>query len=211
MILDTISACWSGDENDNAAIAQLDRTALQPLVNQTGATVLVLDHSGHAQPFVKREGVSKGRGASSKGQKADVVLTFDARTDHEILLKCPKLRGSVEPAPTLVRVVDTPDEGEGEGLDIETVGTTEEVEVDALADAMVDVILSADKPLSTKEMKDRVKGLREGFGSAERQKQAMEFLKAEQPPRVRANEELIQTSGGKHKAVVWRPAGGELV
>jgi len=48
-VLDTASAVWSGDENDNAAVAALDREVLIPLVKGTGATVLVLDHTGHPQ------------------------------------------------------------------------------------------------------------------------------------------------------------------
>ncbi|MBA3727837.1 MAG: hypothetical protein H0W94_01270 [Actinobacteria bacterium] len=51
-MLDTLSACWSGDEGDNDAIAAFDRHALAPLVRATGASVLVLDHTGHPQPFV---------------------------------------------------------------------------------------------------------------------------------------------------------------
>jgi hypothetical protein len=75
VILDTLTACWSGDENDNAQIAAIDRDVLVPLT-QIGASSLVIHHTGHPQALVRREGVHAGRGASTMGQKADVVLVF---------------------------------------------------------------------------------------------------------------------------------------
>jgi hypothetical protein len=78
IVFDTLTAAWPGDENDNAAITAFDRDVLSRFVRELGVTVIVLDHAGHPQQFVKRSGVNAGRGASSKGQKADVVLVFRA-------------------------------------------------------------------------------------------------------------------------------------
>ena len=111
VVIDTLSACWSGKEDDNAAIAALDRDALLPLVTETDATVLVLDHIGHPQANVKRAGVNAGRGASAKGQKADAVLNFQASAQREFSIDVAKMRaGGGEKAPLAsFRIVDRED------------------------------------------------------------------------------------------------------
>jgi hypothetical protein len=86
IVLDTLSAVWSGKEDDNRAVADLDLAVLKPLVGH-GASVLVLHHTGHPQAFVSRKGVSAGRGASSMGQKADVTLNFAAKGNSEFTIE----------------------------------------------------------------------------------------------------------------------------
>src|SRR5262249_39693985 len=77
-VIDTLSACWSGDEDSNSEVTGFDRDVLLPLIRETDASPLVLDHTGNPQPFANRRGVSAPRGASAKGQKADFLLEFRA-------------------------------------------------------------------------------------------------------------------------------------
>jgi AAA domain len=76
LVIDTLSASWSGDEASNADVVKLDREVLAQLVRLTGVTTAMIHHTGHPQAFVNRGGVSAGRGASAMGQKADVFLVF---------------------------------------------------------------------------------------------------------------------------------------
>jgi hypothetical protein len=199
-VVDTLTACWSGDENDNAAIAGLDRDVLAPTMNETGATILLLDHTGNPQAFVRRKGIHAGRGASSKAQKADVVLVFEPRGEHEFVLECPKMRGAAEPPPVLLRVVDT-----DEGLDIETVGDADDIKVSTMAAAMVEAIY-AEGVLTTRALRERVKP----FGGSRVQSAAMELLEHEVPPRVKVEWDVIDTGHSRQRAKVWRPASPEL-
>ena len=197
IVFDTISASWTGDENDNAAIASLDRDALALIVRETGATVLVLDHTGHPQAFVRRDGASAGRGASAKGQKADVVLNFKAQKPGEFTLAVGKMRAgnAARPPDAFLRVVDTVDGG----IDIETVGNAVDVKVAEIADAMVEAITGADS-LTTNALRKRVKTL----GGKDAATAAMRLLEVEQPPRVRVIEEVVDTGRGRQRAKVWR-------
>jgi hypothetical protein len=201
VVIDTVSACWSGDENDNAAYAAFDRDVLAPTMNETGATILLLDHTGNPQAFVRRKGVYAGRGASSKAQKADVVLVFEPRGEHEFVLECPKLRGAAEPPAVLLRIVDTDD-----GLDIDTVGDADDVKVSTVAAAMVDVIY-AEGALPTNDLRKRTSA----FGGKEVQTEAMRLLKFENPARVKVAWDVVDTGRGRQRAKVWRPAEPELL
>jgi hypothetical protein len=60
-VLDTLSAIWSGDENSNADIVNLDREVLVPLVTKTSVAVAMIHHMGHPQAFVSRGGAGAGR------------------------------------------------------------------------------------------------------------------------------------------------------
>jgi hypothetical protein len=86
LVIDTLSACWSGDEASNAEVVKLDRDVLTKLVRLTGVTVVVIHHTGHPQAFVSRGGAGAGRGASAMGQKADVVLVFQTAGVHEFTI-----------------------------------------------------------------------------------------------------------------------------
>jgi hypothetical protein len=198
IVFDTLSACWSGDENENAAIAALDRDALLPIVKDTGASVLVLDHTGHPQPFVRRVGASAGRGASAKGQKADAVLNFAARGEAEFALGVGKLRGLKKPPETLYRVVDT----DANGLEVVAVGASEDLKVAEVADAMAECV-AASGWLTTNALRDAFKG--KGIG-VQIQTEAMRRLEGEDPPRVRVGWETVDTGKGRQRAKVWRPA-----
>lgn len=198
VVFDTLTACWSGDENDNAAIAALDREALLPIVSDTGATVLLLHHTGHPQAHVTRRGASAGRGASSMGQKADVVLEFRSKGEFEFEVAMGKNRvGGKKAPPILYRVEDT-DDG---GLAVVRAGLSADRQVKELADEMVEAIASAGA-LTTKQLRDSVGGGRE------RADQAFRLLEAEDPPRVSATEERVATAGGRQRAKVWRVCEG---
>jgi hypothetical protein len=202
VVLDTLTACWSGDEGDNAAIAGLDREVLGRIVKETGASVLVLDHTGHPQAFVRRKGVTGGRGASSKGQKADVVLDFRSIGQSEFTLEHAKNRfgGKKEP-PRTYRVVDTEDEG----LELLEVESSADAKAAELADELVEVI-RAERMLTTKKLREAAKQLQAGVRL---QEAAMELLENEEPARVRVGWEVIETERGGQRARVWRPCEGD--
>ena len=109
-MLDTLTACWSGDEDSNAELTAFDRDVLKPL-QALGASSLVLDHTGNPQPNVRRRGVSAPRGASSKGQKTDFLLEFKATGDGTFRVERGKKRGTHGKEPRDYLVVDTPDGG----------------------------------------------------------------------------------------------------
>jgi hypothetical protein len=203
VMLDTLTACWSGPEDDNGAIAALDRDVLVP-ITAAGATALVLDHTGHPQAFVRRRGVNAGRGASSKGQKADVVLEFVAHADHEFTIRVGKMRAGNghNPPDALMRVVDTADGG----LDIESVGNAEDVKTVTFAEAMVDAIREAGS-LTTNALRERMKPL----GGKDAQSAAMHLLEHEEPRRVTVAWEVIDTGQGRQRSKVWRPASEGLL
>jgi hypothetical protein len=204
VVLDTFTACWSGKEDDNAAVAAFDRNVLMPMLGRIGASIVVLDHTGHPQPFVRRQGVNAGRGASAKGQKADVVLEFVAKGEREFMIRAPKMRAGDgrKPPELLYRVVDT-DDG---GLDIELVGESADVKVRALADAMVDAITTAGM-LTTNQLREAVKS----HGGTDLQSAAMRLLESEEEARVRVGYEQVDTGKGRQRAKLWRISGAEGV
>jgi hypothetical protein len=206
VIFDTLSACWSGDENDNAAIGELDREALVPFTRQ-GATVVVLDHSGHPVPFTRRKGVHAARGASAKGQKADVVLEFVAQGPGVFRIEPGKMRvGGHCPPPVTCTVVDTDDDG----LSIEFAENAGDPAIADVADELVAAIGDAGE-LSTKALKLAVR--RRGETVLE----AMAVLRNEDPSRVEVREkEPVRVEGKDGKvrtvrATVWRLAGASLL
>jgi len=133
IVLDTFTSVWTGDENSNAELAEFDRTLTQ-IVEATGASVLVLDHTGHPQMFQNRRGASAGRGASSKGQKADVTLTFAPVGDRGFTIDHGKNRFGMKELRKAFEVIDTDD-----GLDIISVADAERDELKARALELMDM------------------------------------------------------------------------
>ncbi len=198
VVIDTLTGCWTGDENDNAEIAAFDRT-LAAIVEAIGATVLVLDHSGHDQPFVRRAGATAGRGASSKGQKADVVIEFRPQGEQGFTITHGKNRYGAKEPKRAFRVVDTADGG----LDVVAteVGADETERIEAAAETMVAAILAAPEGfLITGDLRARTKV------AVDTQTAAMNKLRAEDPPRVVWASEKITRNGKPVRADVWRPA-----
>jgi hypothetical protein len=193
VVFDTLSSCWPGDENDNSAIAELDRRALAPLA-RAGATVLVLDHTGHPQAFVSRRGVHAPRGASAKAQKVDVLLEFRATGASEFRVEVAKYRvGGLKPPAVTCRVVDTLDDG----LDIELVVGAADPRTVELAERMVAAIEAAGE-LGQNQLRAAVGGGREN------QDVAMRLLSEETPRRV-------IVADGPRRSKLWVPAEGSLI
>ena len=110
VVVDTLGACWSGDENSNQEVNRFNREVLRRLIDQ-GCAVVVVHHTGHA---IGRDAGTAGRGASSEGQGSDTVLDFriDRRyAQGAFVVHHGKNRpgGGVKEAPRIHRVVDLPD------------------------------------------------------------------------------------------------------
>ena len=195
-VIDTLSACWSGDEDSNAEITAFDRDVLLPLIRETGASALVLDHTGNPQPFGNRRGVSAPRGASAKGQKADYLLEFRANGDCEFTIHHGKARGAKKEAPQAFRVVDTDDDG----LDLVEIESSADEKAAALAEGLVEAVREAGM-LTTNQLREAGKRLGSGV---EVQKAAMALLEAEELARVRVGWEVIATGKGRQRCRVWR-------
>jgi len=198
IVLDTLTACWSGDEGDNPEIATFDREVLQLVVRETGASIIILDHTGNPQAFVKRRGVHAGRGASSKGQKADVVLEFSSEGQNGFIITHAKNRmGGFKRPPLHMIVTDTADHQ----IALEEVEQTTEDKIVECAERMVEAIENAGQ-LTARELIQQAKGFSRTVQIA-----ATAMLRAEDPPRVASSKETIVTPNrGKQKAVIWRPA-----
>jgi Bifunctional DNA primase/polymerase, N-terminal/AAA domain/Primase C terminal 1 (PriCT-1) len=197
-VIDTLSACWSGDEDSNAAVTGFDRDVLLPLVRETGASPLVLDHTGNPQPFVRRKGVSAPRGASAKGQKADFLLEFRASGDSEFTIDHGKARGTRKQPPRTFRVVDTDDNK----LDLLEIENDSSIKAAELADKLIDVISQAGE-IGTKALRRAAKELGAGV---ELQTDAMALLETEDPPRATVGWEVVETGQGRQRTKLWRPA-----
>jgi hypothetical protein len=198
IVVDTLSACWSGDENDNGEMAAFFDRVLASLIRATGATVFLLDHTGNPQALVRRRGVSAPRGASAKSQKADVVLEFIPEGRGAFRIEHPKNRmGGRKQPPRSFRVTDTDDEAI-EVIEVDAPGDAKVVE---LAERMVELVSTAGS-LTTRKLRDAVGGGRE------LQDAAFERIAAEDPPRIRSVSETVTTDSGRQRAKVWRPTRG---
>jgi hypothetical protein len=197
-VLDTRAAVWSGDEDSAAAIAAWDRDVALPLV-QAGTTTLVLDHTGHPQAGVARRGVHAGRGSSAKAQRADVILELRSLGASMFGIRHAKARlgGELEPDRTF-RIVDL-DDG---GLGIEPVDTAAAAfaTIANVADKIVAIIAQAPDGLTTRRLREAVKGI----AGRELVDEALATLEDEKPLRVRASKSLIPTRGGRQWAKVWK-------
>ena len=197
VVIDTHSACWSGDENANEAIAAYDRDSVRPLIEHTGASVLTLDHTGHQQAFVSRKGASAVRGASSKGQKADVVLAFRSTGLHEFEIEHAKNRfGTKEP----VRAFRVEDGEEGDTLALVPVETSHDRSVQEVPEAIVELVRGTERPVGTTEIRDAMKGK----AGRELVNEAFDALERESPPRLVTGKRQIAGRDGKVRpAKAW--------
>jgi hypothetical protein len=199
LVVDTLSASWSGDEGSNADVVKLDREVLVKLVRLTGVTIVMIHHTGHPQAFVNRGGVGAGRGASAMGQKADVVLVFSSVGTHEFTIDHSKNRtpgGHKEPK-TRYRITDT-DDG---GLDIERVGQAIAERVAEAMDAAAEIVTASSDGLGTNGLKEALKA--QGFGSKTLDA-ALAELRKEDPPRVRQTDgQVLGKDGRQRKGRPW--------
>jgi hypothetical protein len=194
LVLDTLSAIWSGDEGSNAEIVALDRDVLAPIVRLTGVSVTMIHHTGHPQAFVNRGGVGAGRGASAMGQKADCVLVFQAVGPQEFTIDHAKNRtpGGYKEPKARFRVLDTEDGG----LDIERIGKAIDKRVIECMDTAVEIVAASDGSLGTNALKKVLIG--SGFGGSTISP-ALAELKAEAPPRIRQTAGEVLGADGKRR------------
>jgi hypothetical protein len=194
LVLDTLSATWSGDEGSNAEIVALDRDVLSQLVRLTGVSVVVIHHTGHPQAFVNRGGVGAGRGASAMGQKADVVLVFQSVGPQEFTIDHAKNRtpGGYKAPKARFRVIDTEDGG----LDIERIGKAIDERVVECMDAAVQIVATSDGSLGTNALKTAL--TEHGFGGSTINP-ALAELKSEEPPRIRQIDGEVLGADGKRR------------
>ncbi len=199
IVFDTFTDRWGGDENKNDEVRDFDKHVLKPLIDR-GSTSMAVHHTGHPQMFSGRRAATSGRGASSLGQKADVVLEFVAEEDgaFTIVYGKPRIGGERLPNRTF-RVIDTEDEG----LDIVEVAGHHERQVAELVTRMVEAITTIEKGyLTTTELRNAVKS------ASALQRDALAVL--EEDERVRMTSEKVPNKDGKVRpAKVWRPAGHE--
>jgi hypothetical protein len=198
VVIDTLSATYSGDENSNADIVKLDREVLVPVVARTGAALALVHHTGHPQAFVSRTGVGAGRGASAMGQKADIVLVFQSMGLHEFTIDHGKNRtagGHKEPKARF-RVLDTEDGG----LDIERIGRDVDPRVAEAMEKAVELV-SASDGLGSRAL---IQALKErGFGGSTIDR-ALGELRTEDPPRLRqVDGEVLGTDGKRRRGRPW--------
>lgn len=82
IVVDSWSAAHN-DTNNNDAVAALDADVFQPIIDATGATLLILDNVGHS--VIDAQGQAHAphhaRGASAKGDKMEVAVSF-SRPDN---------------------------------------------------------------------------------------------------------------------------------
>lgn len=106
IVVDSWSAVH-GDTNNNDAVSRLDREFFLPLVEETGATLLILDNTGQAVMTDRGKAMPDwARGASAKGDKMDHTLFFDRpdeNDNHMARIKIQKIRGD-EKKPRPLRI-----------------------------------------------------------------------------------------------------------
>jgi len=92
----------------NEDIAELDNDVLLPIINLTGAAVLIIDNTGHAV-FTDKGKFKQdhARGASAKGDKMEVTLWFDRpyeADNYQTKLTVKKMRLDYQmPAPLVMK------------------------------------------------------------------------------------------------------------
>jgi hypothetical protein len=200
IFLDSFTDLWSGDEQANREIQQFDATVLKAL-QAKGVTPVVLDHTGHQPMFSNRGGATAGRGASSKGQKADVTLEFKTADEEGFSIVYGKCRiGGVRQPERTFRVEDV-EEG---GIDIVEAGSPQQRALSDLAEKMAQAILTSPTGWLTTTALRKAAG-----GKRDRQPAALGLLQND--PRVVMRSEKIPAQDGKlREANVWRPAGHGL-
>lgn len=193
VILDTLAACWTGDEESNREVAALFRKVIAP-IRAIGATILILDHVGHG----RRSGSGAARGASTKGQSADIELVFEPRGKSAFRISNPKDRLTGFSAPTQVLEVE-----EREGvfdLRERVEGGKDESDEEAIRDAALSFIRAEPSPPSTNRVKKHLIG---GGRSKVAVEATLATLEQEDPPRVRVEERQVETPGGPQRARAW--------
>lgn len=78
IVVDSWTAARTGEKDSNEAVSALDTEFFLPLIKHTGAAIVMIDNTGHAVWTDKgKVKMDHARGASAKGDKADVTIWFD--------------------------------------------------------------------------------------------------------------------------------------
>jgi len=111
IVIDSWSAVQQEGRNSNDTVALLDQEVFQPLIEETGAALLVIDNTGHDavtdKGLVRMKHV---RGASAKEDKMDVALLFerpDEQDNYRVNLSVTKMRLN-EKVPKMVSIRTSP-------------------------------------------------------------------------------------------------------
>lgn len=95
IVVDSWSAVH-GDTNNNDAVARLDREFFLPLIEETGASLMILDNTGQNVLTDRGQKMAPdwARGASAKGDKMDLTIHFEKPedTNHTTRMKVKKMR-----------------------------------------------------------------------------------------------------------------------
>jgi hypothetical protein len=137
------------------------------------------------------------RGASAKGQKADVVLGFKATGPCQFEIEHAKNRfGPKEPIRAL-RVEDDEDE---DTLVLVPMETSHDRGVQEAAAAVVELVLATDRPMGTTQIRDAMKGK----AGRELLNEAFSMLEQEDPLRLATGRRQIEGRDGKVRpAKAW--------
>lgn len=183
VVLDSLRAVWSGDENSNGEIAALFSRTFVRVVEETGAALIVVDHLGHPQAFARGGSSTRSpRGASAKVDQADVVLGFRKSGRPGVTIEPRKHRFLFpEPEPLTLDILERPD------------GTLEYVRAERSADERVAEVVEEILRAITDEPGLTVNGIRGALKANERRPgtgeptitAALRMLEQEQPARVR--------------------------
>jgi hypothetical protein len=117
IIVDSWSAAATQMElrDSNQAVAKLDAEVFRPLMDETGASLLILDNTGHdAQGDKGAIKMEHARGASAKGDKMDLTLFLDRPDEgnnYMTRIKVKKMRLDLPiPKPLVVKMEKDDDE-----------------------------------------------------------------------------------------------------
>jgi hypothetical protein len=206
VVLDTWTSFWSKGEGNEETI-EYENVIVAPIKSH-GTTLVTIHHEGHPQQFGQRKGSGAGRGGSAQGQKADVVLDFDATKEpNEFVINHGKAarfsKGKKEPA-RRYRVIDTEDGG----LDVEELGEHVPEGMLECAGKLREVIEAEaeNRTMTFRRVQDAGRQL--GFGT-ETVSKAMEFLKAGEDVQVLVGVPIVNKAGGTSKGNLWLPAGAQ--
>lgn len=107
VFIDTYRRFVSFDENSAGEVSEMYRTYLQPLVNETGATIVLLHHIKKKGKFESDNELDDIRGSSDFTNMATSIITFKGSRNNrkKIVISCPKSRISEGTKPFQVNVI----------------------------------------------------------------------------------------------------------
>lgn len=198
VVLDTLTAVWSGDENDNGEMKDLiDRRIVKELM-RGGSAVMILDHTGNPQ-MVRRGGVNTSRGASAKTQAVDSNLVLKTKPKGFLLTETKNRCGRPNAEPKQFEITDLED-GSLDIVEVAVEASTEKQET--CADDIVAILRDEGVPMSENAIREKLATAEYGRRT---QVAAFAQLRAEDPPRAVCERGGYDKAGRKSKTVnSWR-------